>query len=150
MSTDTIQLPHTHDLFIPESRQKHNILRGVGPPIWKKSFAYLIINKSEITGITNKKIQDAGEGCKKSESVPRLSKRDSRFLFNGILEGKSGKILVDSGCTVNIISAAFCRKHNISTSVISKPMELTLANNYLFDDSSTQIEFCLSVRVNSG
>jgi hypothetical protein len=140
MSTDTIQLPHTQNLFIPQSRQRNNILRGVGPPIWKKSFAYLITNKSEITWITNKKIQDVGEGYKKSESVPRLSKRDSRFLFNGNLEGKPGKILVDSGCTVNIISASFCKRHNIPTSKILEPIELTLANNETTTASiSTQI-----------
>jgi hypothetical protein len=54
-----------------------------------------------------------------------------------MLEGNLGNILVDSGCTVNIISAAFCRKHNIPHSVISEPIELTLANRASTKTSKT-------------
>ena len=126
LSNETINLRHTTDLFIPQSRQKLNTPRGVGLPTWNKTFAYLITNNTEIPKTRN---QDSKSPETTTESVPRISKRDSRFLFTGNLEGKLGKILVDSGCTVNIISAAFCKKHRIPTTSTSEPIELTLANN---------------------
>ena len=126
LSSESINLHHTTDLFIPQSRQASSTRRGVGLPNWNKTSAYLITNMAKIT---NKKIQERQLSETTQETVPRLSKRDSRFLFHGNLNGKLGKILVDSGCTVNIISAAFCKKHNILTSPILHPIELTLANN---------------------
>ena len=49
LSNETINLRHTTDLFIPQSRQKLNTPRGVGLPTWNKTFAYLITNNTEIT-----------------------------------------------------------------------------------------------------
>ena len=125
LSNEKLNLRHTNDLFIPQSKQKLNISRGVGLPSWNKTYAYLITNIER----PHQKIKVPETSQKFLETVPRLPKRDSRFLFTGTLEGKLGNILVDSGCTVNIISASFCKKHNIPTSLISKPLELTLANN---------------------
>jgi ribosomal protein S6 len=139
LSDEAINLKHTNDLFIPQTRQKLNSHRGVGLPSWNKTYAYLITNVE----MPHQKIQEPETSYKIIETVPRLSKRDSRFLFTGTLDGKLGKILVDSGCTVNIISASYCKKHNIPTSLIATPIELTLANNASTKTAKTaQITLC--------
>ena len=91
-----IRLVHTKDLFIPPSQQGKNEL-GVGLPHWKRTYAYLI------------------SGTPKVDPIPISTKTDSRFVFNGLINKHNANILVDSGCTTNVISADFIERFRIPT-----------------------------------
>ena len=94
-----IRLSHTKDLFIPPSQQGVNEV-GVGLPHWKNTFAYLI------------------SGDPKPDAIPLTTKKDSRFIMKGTIANHNANILVDSGCTTNVISSDFIEKFKVITSKI--------------------------------
>ena len=139
MSKEKRKLTHKNNLFIPKSRQLSQT--GVGKPPWKETYAYLITNNQELQNSipmvpTVSKINRDHQNIKSSSSapspqtriIPRISERDSRFIFRAFINKKPCTILVDSGCTVNIISRDFAKKASINIYETEK-VNLSMADN---------------------
>ena len=119
-----VRLQHTKNLFIPPSQQGKNEV-GVGLTHWKRTYAYLVSGES------------------KSESIPIATQKDSRFIFNGKIDNHRATILVDSGCTTNVISADFIERFQIPTKRINgNGIQLRFGNGN--KASSTQ-QVCLEL-----
>ena len=124
-----IRLMHTHDLFIPPSQQNRDE-RGVGLPRWKRTYAFLI------SGTQTRK-----------KSVPVETTRDSRFIFNATLNTLKATILVDTGCTTNVVSSDFYRKHGLRTQN-APTMQLRFGNGQV-TNANQSIQFTLNRRTYS-
>jgi hypothetical protein len=59
-----------------------------------------------------------------TETIPTIPQNNSRFVFRCTLRGNQASVLADTGCTTNIISSHFVRRHNIPTSVSPNPCAL--------------------------
>ena len=125
MSISTpVKLAHSEDLFIPASRQADGDL-GVGMPFWKESWAFLISGKPKAVPLP---------------AIPKITKGNSRFVFQGTLNSNHAVALVDSGCTSMIISADYVEKLGLEVET-TEPCSFSFANK-------TTYRSCKLVRAN--
>jgi hypothetical protein len=151
ISKEKKKLKHNHNLFIPKSKQPSRT--GIGNPPWKDTYAYLITHDIDLQNSPpriaavppkinhdhrSKDVSSLSPYQEPRKIVPRISDKDSRFIFRASINRMPCTILVDSGCTVNIISRDFAKKDNVKIYNTEK-INLSMADNFPTSSTSAAV-----------